>query len=98
MMECRKFFKCGLSLIDEEDLILKSDFPLEEFRILNTNKVLTSVIKFYTNKDYSSILKIRDYIVQNNLEIEHSIYLRAISFKNNIKDNYDYYIVYIPLK
>lgn len=98
VMECRKHFKYSLSLKDEEDLITKVDFPHKDFKIINPKKWLTSVIKFYTNKDYSSILKIREYIKRNNIEIDDSILLRAISFKNNFENNYDYYEVYIPIK
>lgn len=98
VMESRKFFKVGLSLIDDENLILKDDFPAEDCIVLKPSRWLTSAIAFYTNKDYSSILKIRDYIIDNNLEIEGAILLRAISFKNSSKNNYDCYEVFIPLK
>jgi len=98
VMECRKHFKYALSLKDEEELISKEDFSHEDFKIIQPRKWLTSVIKFYTNKDYSSILNIREYIKQNNIEIDGPILLRAISFKNNAENNYDYYEVYIPIK
>ncbi len=95
---CRKYFKTGLSLIDEENLVAKADFPAEQCKILSETKCLTSVIKFYTNKDYSSIIRIIDYIRQNNIEVVGSVMLRAISFKNNLENNYDFYEVYIPIK
>lgn len=98
VMESKRNLKCMLSLKDEENLITKQDFPHHDFKIINPRKWLTSVIKFYTNKDYSPILKIRDYIEKNNIEIDGPILLRAISFKNNIENNYDYYEVYIPIK
>jgi len=98
VMECRKYFKNALSLIDEENLVASEKFPHGDCKVINPMKCLTSVIKFYTNKDYSSILKIREYIEQNNLEIEGSILLRAISFKNNIKNNNDLYEIYVPIK
>lgn len=98
LIECRKYYKHALSLKDEEGLISKEDFPHKDFSIIQPRKWLTSVVKFYTNKDYSAILKIREYIMQNNIEIDGYILLRAISFKNNIENNYDYYEVYIPIK
>lgn len=94
---CRKSFKHGLSLIDEEKLVSKADFPHDQCKILNERKCLTSVIKFYTNKDYSSMTRIIDYIRKNNIEVVGSVLLRAISFKNNIENNYDFYEVYIPI-
>ena len=96
--ESRKYYKYALSLKDEEGLISKEDFPHKDFNIIEPIKWLTSVVKFYTNKDYSAILKIREYVEQNSIEIDGPVLLRAISFKNNIENNYDYYEVYIPIK
>lgn len=96
--ESRKYYKYALSLKDEEELISKEDFPHKDFNIIKPKKWLTSVVKFYTNKDYSAILKIREYVEQNCIEIDGPVLLRAISFKNNIYNNYDYYEVYIPIK
>lgn len=98
VMEARKYYKYALSLKDEEKLIAKEDFSYKDFKIIQPRKWLTSVVKFYTNKDYSAILKIREYIKQNDIEINGPILLRAISFKNNAENNYDYYEVYIPIK
>lgn len=97
-MECRIKFRYALSLRDDESLVSMKDFPYGDCEIINPRKCLTTVIKFYTKKDYSSIIKVKEYIEKNNLEVNGDVLLRAISFKNNIKNNCDYYEVYVPIK
>lgn len=96
--DCRKHFKYALSLLNDENLASKLDAEYDGFKVLNPKKCLKSVIKFYTHKDYSEIIEIIRYIKENNMEIEGPVLLRAISFKNNIDNNYDFYEIYIPLK
>jgi DNA-binding transcriptional MerR regulator len=95
--DCRKYFKYALSLVNDDNLASSAD-SCGCFKVLSPQRCLKSVIKFYTHRDYSSIIEIVDYIRANKLEIDGPVLLRAISFKNDISNNYDYYEIYIPLK
>ncbi|MEL7648659.1 MAG: MerR family transcriptional regulator [Sedimentibacter sp.] len=96
--DCRSYFKYALSLVNDENLASRADTYSGGFKVLNPRKCLKSVIKFYTHRDYSAIIRIVDYIRDNNLEIDGPVLLRAISFKNDKDNNYDFYEIYIPLK
>ena len=97
VMDSRYYSKFAMSIKVEEKDILNEE-KLHEFLIFKSEKCLFTTIKFHTNKDYSAADRLRNYIKENNLIVDGMVLYRAISFRNNIIDNQDYYEVYIPLK
>lgn len=97
VMDSRHYSKFAMSIkAEEKDLPNKK--KLNEFLIFRPEKCLFTTIKLHTNKDYSAADRLRNYMEENNLIVDGMVLYRAVSFRNNIIDNQDYYEVYIPIK
>ena len=95
--DSRDYLKFAISIKAEEKDILNKE-KLNEFLIFKPEKCLFTIIKVHTNKDYSAADRLKNYVKENNLIVDGMVLYRAISFRNNIIDNQDYYEVYIPIK
>lgn len=88
----------AMTLIDDDGLADRDDFPKDEFQVLECTKCIHAVIKFYTNKDYSDLERVWNYMKENDCEVSGSVLLRTLSIRNNIKSSVDYYDCWVPIK
>lgn len=68
------------------------------FITVEADRWLSYITKFYTSRDYSSIDKLADYVKAEGLAIGGPVFLRTISFRNNIDESVDYYEICVPLE
>ena len=87
----------ALTMIDDEAISRKEDFPYGKFDIIKPRKCVKAIMKFYTNRDYGDLNRLRDYIIDNNYELCGPILLRTISIRNNKELNVDYYEAWAPI-
>ncbi len=67
--------------------------------LINSPKAyLYTIAKVIENQDYSSIIRIQDYIRANYIETAGDMFVRVISLSNQMKKNVDYYEIWIPIK
>ena len=88
----------AMTLLDDERLSEHEDFPADKFEILEPKKCVHAILRFYTDRDYSDLGTVRDYILKNGYEVAGSVMLRTISVRNNIKLSVDYYDFWVPIK
>jgi len=81
---------------NKNDIVNKE--KLRNFKVFNPNRCFVTTIKCHTNKDYSSYARLKDLLEENNLVVNGVVLYRAVSFRNNINDNHDYYEIYIPIE
>jgi len=87
----------ALSIKTEKNSIFNRD-SLKNFKVFSPEKCLVTTIRCYTNKDYSSFGRLKELLKENNLTADGMVLFRAVSFRNNICNNQDYYDVFIPVK
>ena len=91
----KKQFHYAITLEDDADFHLKSDFPQDVFSYYPPRKCVHASIRMLTNQDYSEYYRCLEFIRENELELDGDIMLRAVSFRN-----YDvaYYDFWAPIK
>ncbi|WP_206460260.1 MerR family transcriptional regulator [Anaerovorax sp. IOR16] len=92
-----KLFTYAITMIDDEGLSKRKDFPQNRFRIIPPRKCVYSVARCYTNVNYDDFLKVRDYIIKHNLKLVDDVLLRVASVRNNRKQSVDYYEIWAPI-
>lgn len=90
--------ECVMTMIDEEGMADLCDFPKEKFQILEQRKCVHAVLKFYTNKDYSELERVWNFMEKNGCEIAGAALLRTLSTRNSIKSSVDYYDLWVPIE
>lgn len=95
---CKKKFSYAVTLKDDEKLAERADFPRDRFRVVHYRKCIYTILKFYTNVDYDSILELKRYVIENGFVLTGDILLRVISMRNDKRQNTDYYEVWVPVK
>lgn len=94
----RKYMNYAITLVDDEHFAQRSDFPHEEFQIIPPQKCVHAILKTYTNCDYSSFIRMKDYIKNNNLVLVGDPMFRTISVRNNSQQSVDYYEFIAPIE
>lgn len=94
----QKMFKYAVTIIDDEHLAGRDGFNHEQFKVISPYKCVHSIVKNYTNIDYSGFEKMRKFIVENRLHIVDDPIFRVVSFRNNKKESIDYYDVWVPIE
>ncbi|MBR5230601.1 MAG: MerR family transcriptional regulator [Firmicutes bacterium] len=88
----------SMTLIDGELLSEQEGFPADKFEVLSPVKCVHTILRFYTDRDYSDLNRVRNYILENGYEVAGSIMLRTVSVRNNINLSVDYYDCWVPIK
>ena len=88
----------AMTLIDDEQLSEQENFPSDCFTVVKSMKCVHTILKYYTNKDYSDINRVRQYIKENGYKVAGMSLLRTLSVRNNIKLNVDYYDFWVPIE
>ncbi len=87
----------ALSIRIDKDAALNKEMS-KDILIFNPERCLVTTILCRTNKDYSSFARLKKLLHENSLTEDGMVLFRAVSFRNNIYDNQDYYEVFIPIK
>ena len=93
-----EIFDYAITLIDDENLKDTVDFTESDFEIIPSRKCIHATVKAYTNFDYSDMLRPRDYIINQQLELKGNAIYRIISTRNNVQRSTDYYEFWAPIE
>ncbi|MFV0516862.1 MAG: MerR family transcriptional regulator [Aminipila sp.] len=94
---CKKEFTYAVTLKDDGKLTESKTFPKDKFKVIHYEKCIYTVMKFYTNQDYSDIVNLREYVTSNGFLVVGDVMLRVISIKNSSELNIDYYETWVPI-
>ena len=87
----------AMTLVDDELLSTQPHFPKECFQVMEPMKSVHTILRFYTNLDYSDLGRLRRFILDHNYNVTGPLLLRTVSVRNNIKLNVDYYDCWVPI-
>lgn len=93
-----KIMDYAMTLLDDELLSQQDDFPKDAFQVVEPMKCVHAILRFYTNRDYSDLGRVRNYILENGYEVAGPVMMRMVSARNNMKLNVDYYDLWLPIE
>ena len=88
----------AISLVDDEELSSRPDFPKDKFQVIPPSKCVHAILKTYTNRDYSDFDRVRYYIRDNGFRLTGDLMFRLLSARNNSQQSVDYYEFWAPIE
>lgn len=87
-----------VTLVDETGLSEKEDFPQETFQVILSRKCLHGFGAIYTNRDYTQLSFITEYIRERQLQVAGTPMVRILANECDAGRNVEYLELWIPVE